>query len=108
MVTQHLVAFHFKDSASEQDKKHVAAEIYKLKDRCKLQSGETYVTITGGKNHSTEGFNKNLEHGYILTFPSKKERDYYNDHDQAHLDFKKVALEFVDDLLILDFDDDAF
>ncbi len=94
---RHFVAFAFKDSASpEQIDSVVKAFLGLRKTIPEVQS------IEAGPNNSPEHLNKGLTHAFLVTFASEKDRDTYLTHPE-HEKFKKFALPFVSDVLVIDF-----
>lgn len=63
MTVTHIVSFKFQDSISQEERKQVHKDFLQLKEDCKKEDGETYITnlIGGTKNTSTEGAGKDLD-----------------------------------------------
>lgn len=49
-------------------------------------------------------YNYLLQHTYVVTFKNQTDRAYYLDTDPAHQDFKKLVLEHVSKLTVMDFE----
>jgi len=94
---RHVVAFKFKQSATQEQIKQVEDAFRDLKRKIKeIQSYEW------GTNVSKENHNKGCTHGFILTFRSEADRDTYIDHP-AHKDFGKLVGPVLDDVFVIDF-----
>ena len=94
---RHVVAFKFKQSATNEQIKQVEDAFRDLKKKIKeIQDYEW------GTNVSKETHNKGCTHGFILTFKSETDRDTYIDHP-AHKDFGKLVGPVLDDVFVIDF-----
>jgi len=94
---RHVVAFKFKEGATQQQIKQVEDAFRDLKQKIKeIQDYEW------GTNVSKENRNKGCTHGFILTFKSEPDRDTYIDHP-AHKEFGKLAGLVLDDVFVIDF-----
>ena len=94
---RHVVAFKFKQSATNEQIKQVEDAFRDLKKKIKeIQDYEW------GTNVSKETRNKGCTHGFILTFKSETDRDTYIDHP-AHKDFGKLVGPVLDDVFVIDF-----
>ena len=94
---RHVVAFKFKQSATQEQIKQVEDAFRDLKKKIKeIQAYEW------GTNISKENHNKGCTHSFILTFKSESDRDTYIDHP-AHKDFGKLVGPVLDDVFVIDF-----
>ena len=94
---RHVVAFKFKDTATQDDIKKVETAFRDLKKKIKeIQSYEW------GINNSTEGHNKGCTHGFILTFNNEKDRDAYLIHPD-HKEFGKLVGPLLGEVFVIDF-----
>ena len=94
---RHVVAFKFKQSATQEQIQQVEDAFRDLKKKIKeIQSYEW------GTNVSKENRNKGCTHGFILTFKSDADRDTYIDHP-AHKEFGKLVGPVLDDVFVIDF-----
>jgi len=94
--SRHVVAFKFKQSATNEQIKQVEDAFRDLKKKIKeIQDYEW------GTNVSKETHNKGCTHGFILTFKSETDRDTYIDHP-AHKDFGKLVGPVLDDVFVID------
>jgi hypothetical protein len=94
---RHFVAFAFKDSASPEQIDSVVKAFLELR-----KTVPEVQSIEAGPNNSPEHLNKGLTHAFLVTFASEKDRDTYLTHPE-HEKFKKFALPFVSDALVIDF-----
>jgi len=101
---KHFVAFKYKPSVSKQEKESVINHFLALKKLAIRNSQQYIVSIETGKANSKEGADQGMEQGFIVTFKTESDRDYYvgkpfsNDFDPAHEEFKQ----FVGPLLATD------
>jgi hypothetical protein len=94
---RHVVAFKFKQTATNEQVKQVEDAFRDLKKKIKeIQSYEF------GTNVSKENRNKGCTHAFILTFKSEADRDTYIDHP-AHKEFGKLVGPVLDDVFVIDF-----
>ena len=94
---RHVVAFKFKDTATQDDIKKVETAFRDLKKKIKeIQSYEW------GTNNSPEKLNKGCTHGFILTFNNEKDRDAYLVHPD-HKEFGKLVGPLLGEVFVIDF-----
>jgi hypothetical protein len=103
-VVKHFVAFKYKPTVTSSEKVNVINRFLSLK-KLAIRNGQPYIiSIETGKANSKEGADQGMEQGFIVTFKSESDRDYYvgkpftSDFDPAHEDFKQ----FVGPLLSVD------
>jgi hypothetical protein len=94
---KHMVAFKFKDGASQADIDKLNAAFADLEKKI-----DVIRTFDTGTNNSPEGLNKGTTHGYLLTFDSEKDRDTYLNHP-THKEFGAMAGKVLADVFVLDF-----
>jgi hypothetical protein len=104
---QHIVLFKYKDSVTPQQRQEVIHRFLALKTLCR-RDGKPYIeSIVTGRQNSAEGAARGLEQGFIVTFASEGDRNYYvgtpvvtdaRYFDPAHAEFKR----FVGPLLAAD------
>ncbi|GAA5985941.1 hypothetical protein JCM10908_006342 [Rhodotorula pacifica] len=105
----HIVSLRYKPSTTSAEKHLVGSSFLALQDQCQHpQRGGPYLTVTGGRNNSPEGFAKGFEHAWILTFANEEDRAYYLEHDPAHLKFKELAGQHAEDIFVFDFQQGVF
>jgi hypothetical protein len=102
---EHIVLFKYKPEITESEKKLVIKKFLGLKNEC-LRNGKPYIaSIVTGQQSSYEKLDKGYEQGFIVSFNSEGDRNYYvgspyiNDpkyFDSQHEQFKK----FIDPLLL--------
>ncbi len=95
---KHIVLLKFKDGASEEQTAKFFDDFLDLSET--VPGIEDYVA---GANSSPETRNQGMTHGVIMTFADVAARDAYVAHSD-HERFKAMALEMVDNILILDFE----
>ena len=96
-VIKHFVAFRFKDSVTESQRVEVQNRFLALKTNAR-RNGKNYIlSIESGLANSPEGADQGMTQGYIVTFKSAEDRDYYvgkpffADFDPAHDAFKQLV-----------------
>jgi hypothetical protein len=94
---RHVVAFKFKDTASQDDIKKVETAFRELKTKIKQIQGYEW-----GMNNSPEKHNRGCTHGFILTFNSEKDRDDYLVHPD-HKEFGKLVGPLLAEVFVIDF-----
>ncbi|BGP57012.1 hypothetical protein JCM8202_004553 [Rhodotorula sphaerocarpa] len=106
----HIVSFRYHSSTSDAAKHLVGSSFLALQDQCRHpESGEPYLTVTGGRNDSPEGLAKGFEHAWVVTFVSEQDRAYYLDQDPAHQKFKELATaQGVEEAFVFDFTQGVF
>lgn len=110
---KHIVLFRFKSDVTAAQINEVAAEFANLQQRC-LRDGKTYIqSIEYGEQNSGENADQAFMLGFIVTFKSEGDRNYYvgeplvDDaayYDQAHHNFKKFVAPLLDHQGVLVFD----
>lgn len=113
---EHIVLFKYKPEVNSETKQLVAKNFLALKELA-VRNGKPYiVSIVTGSQSSLEGLGHGFEQGFIVTFNSEGDRNYYvgkpavkDDHyyDHAHNAFKSFVhpylLEGDDGVLVFDF-----
>lgn len=94
---RHVVAFKFKDSASEADIKKVVEAFKALKE-----SIPQIKAFEWGTNNSPEKHNKGTTHAFVLTFDSEKGRDEYLVHPE-HKKFGQSLGPVLADVFVIDY-----
>ncbi|KAF5685797.1 hypothetical protein FCIRC_3286 [Fusarium circinatum] len=89
MSITHTVLFQFKDNVDQKDITRTCDDFLQLKDLCiHPTSKKPYITsLQGGKDNSPEGMQNGITHGFVATFESAEDRDYYVKTDPAHQAF---------------------
>ena len=97
---QHIVLFKYQDSVTAQQRQEVTRRFLALKTLCQRE-GKPYIeSIVAGRQNSGEGAARGLEQGFIVTFASEGDRNYYvgtpvvsdaRYYDPAHAEFKRYV-----------------
>jgi hypothetical protein len=95
-LLRHFVAFCYKSSLNEQGRREVVDSFLALCTRCKRNGVEYIVSIETGRASSPEGVDQGLVDGFLVTFSSASDRDYYvgtnrDDFDPVHDEFKNFV-----------------
>ena len=88
----------------------VCENLLALKENCKSRgTGQPYIIkASGGRDHSPEGLQHGLTHGFVIEFVSKADRDYYVFDDPAHTAFKEYITDKVDGATVVDYENGKF
>lgn len=76
---KHNVFFRFKDGVPQETRDEVMIRFLKLKYLCvNPKTNQTYIeSLDGGYANSHEGADQNMTQGFVVTFSSVADRDYY-------------------------------
>ncbi|UOD51465.1 Dabb family protein [Orrella daihaiensis] len=89
-IIRHIVLFKFKDGIPESIKQSVAQRFLSMLNDAKRDGGAYIISIEYGSQISQEAFGLDFEQGYIVTFRSEGDRNYYVGEpfirDPAHYD----------------------
>ncbi|MEM1356771.1 MAG: Dabb family protein [Bacteroidota bacterium] len=96
-VLRHVVAFSFKDGVSEEEQAKAVQRFMDLKKEI-----PQILKFEGGKDMSVEGFNKDLNYCFVLTFADEAGRDAYLPHP-GHARVVKLNKPLMSDLLVIDY-----
>ncbi|WP_150309100.1 Dabb family protein [Planctomonas psychrotolerans] len=113
----HIVLFRLRDGSTAEDAAEVERRFRALSDS--RRSGEPYiVSIRSGVQNSGEGASRGFELGFVLTFASLGDRNFYvgepiisdrEHYDLEHAAFKEFAGPFIQPgnggVLVFDFQD---
>ena len=96
-MIRHIVLFRYNEAVSPEQKEEVIRRFLALRTLAK-RNGNTYIlSIESGSEISGEGLDQCLEQGFIVTFKSQGDRNYYvgqpvvtdpDFYDAAHQAFK--------------------
>ncbi|ART93403.1 stress responsive alpha/beta barrel protein [Zymomonas mobilis] len=110
---QHIVLFRFKKNVIEAERREVTKQFLELAKTSKRPDGQSViVSIETGSQNSGENAGMDMDQGYIVTFNSEGDRNYYvgrplvNDpafFDAAHEQFKSFAGTFLEKAIVFDF-----
>jgi hypothetical protein len=103
-VVRHIVLFRYKDTVTPAQRSEITRRFIAMQQAC-LRHGKPYiVSIEEGLQHSGEGADQDLQQGFVVTFRSQGDRNYYVGQpvitDPAHYEPVHQAFkEFVGPLL---------
>ncbi|HHV70737.1 Dabb family protein [Brucella intermedia] len=112
---QHIVLFRFKDGVTAAQIGEVKQRFLALKDQARRNGKPYIVRIDAGAQSSGEGVSRGFQQGFIVTFRSEGDRNYYvgspvvtnaRFYDPAHQRFKDFVgplLAEKDGVLVFDF-----
>ncbi|KAL4876917.1 hypothetical protein BJY04DRAFT_222593 [Aspergillus karnatakaensis] len=105
MTVTHMIVCRFKDGTSNEVIEEVCRDIVALKDTCiNPVTQKPYIkSFVGGKDHSPEGAQHGMTHGFVAQFESPEDRNYYVSQDSAHLALGVKIAPVVEKFLCLDF-----
>ncbi|MHC3939582.1 hypothetical protein ACI0FR_00880 [Paenochrobactrum sp. BZR 201-1] len=111
---KHIVLFRFKTDVTSAQIDQVTAEFKSLQQRCKRDHRPYIQSLTYGEQMNGEGASQGFTLGFIVTFKSEGDRNYYvgeplvrdpQFYDAAHHKFKKLVSPLLDaqGALVFDF-----
>ncbi|MFJ4261670.1 Dabb family protein [Paenarthrobacter nicotinovorans] len=112
-VIKHIVLFQFRETTSQAQRQEIEDRFHAL--RTSTRGGQTYIlSIESGPQNSPEGLHRGLEQGFIVTFGSEGDRNYYlgeplitdpDCFDRAYHEFKQFVGPHLqpDGVLVFDF-----
>jgi hypothetical protein len=103
-LVKHTVFFRLNSTATVEVQREVMKRFLALKDLCvNPNTGQPYIlSLVAGTANSPEGFDEKLTQGYIVTFSSISDRNYYvgqpffTPFDPQHDAFKKFLIPLLD------------
>ena len=114
--TEHIVLFKYKEDISEEQRQLIKKKFMALKSASKRNGVPYIASIIAGSQNSLEGLSKGYEQGFIVTFRSEGDRNYYvgtpvvsdpQYYDPLHHEFKSFVEPFLNDgsngVLVFDF-----
>ncbi|SPJ79148.1 uncharacterized protein FTOL_07539 [Fusarium torulosum] len=110
MTITHTVLFQFKEDVSNDAIKEICDHFISLKTQCvHPTSNKPYIqSLQGGKDNSPEGMQNGLTHGFVSTFNSAEDRDYYVKTDPAHQAFIAKVKDLLEKAVVVDFENGVF
>lgn len=113
-LIRHIVLFRYAPSVSQADRDEVKRRFLALKTEARRNGSPYIVSIETGGEISGEGADQGLEQGFIVTFRSQGDRNYYvgqpvvtdaAHYDPAHQAFKDFVGPLLDQngALVFDF-----
>ncbi|KAH9876042.1 hypothetical protein J1614_003920 [Plenodomus biglobosus] len=108
--TTHIVLMQFKENTSPFAVKEITSKFFGLKKACVHPSTRRpyIISVSGGKDISTENLQSGVSHAFVLQFHSNEDRDYYVNEDPAHQAFKLAAGAVVEKTIVVDYQDGVF
>lgn len=96
---RHIVAFKYKDSATEDQIKQLSSAFRELQNKI-----PGIISYEQGINNSPEDLNKGFTHVYVMTFKNAKARDEYLPHPE-HKKFGELLgeLDILEDAFVVDY-----
>lgn len=98
-LIKHIVLFQYREATTPAQRQEIEDRFHAL--RTSTRGGEEYIlSIESGPQNSPEGLHRDLEHGFIVTFSSEGDRNYYlgeplvmdpDFYDPAHHEFKQFV-----------------
>ena len=98
-LIKHIVLFQYRETTTPTQRQEIEDRFHALKKS--TRGGEEYIlSIESGPQNSPEGLHRDLEHGFIVTFRSQGDRNYYlgqplitdpDCYDRAHHEFKQFV-----------------
>lgn len=111
-LLRHIVLFGYRDATTREQRREIENRFHALAES--RRRGNRYiVSIESGPQNSPEGLHGGLEHGFIVTFRSEGDRNYYlgeplvtdpSCYDQVHHDFKQFVGQYFRPSGVLVFD----
>ena len=75
---KHIVTFKFKEGTTKEQIDEVRRRFMELQTKCLLPNGTQYIkSVVSGFQHSYEGAHRDQEIGFIVSFKSQGDRNYY-------------------------------
>lgn len=105
-TVKHIVLFRYKAETTEAERQEIALRFRRLAEEGRRNGRRYIVSIEAGVQNSPEGLAHGLEHGFIVTFNSEGDRNYYVGHpfiqdssryDPAHHRFKDYVGPYLHD-----------
>ncbi|KAJ5871663.1 uncharacterized protein N7529_004016 [Penicillium soppii] len=105
MAVTHIVLFKFKSAVPSDVISDLCAQVILLKDNCLNPStNKPYIkSFVGGQDHSPEGLQDGMTHGFVAVFETLQDRDYYVSTDPVHLALGKKLGEVLEKVQVIDF-----
>ena len=100
-ILRHIVLFRYNETVvDEVKKKDIIKKFLNLATDCRRNGNPYIISIETGSQNSAEGADQNLEQGFLVTFKSEGDRNFYvgkpivngtGFFDPAHDEFKKFV-----------------
>lgn len=112
-TVRHMVMFQFRPTATAAERQEVTRRFLELATHSRRPNGAPVVaSLEAGPQNSGENADLGLDYGYLVTFRSEGDRNYYVGRpivhtsgcfDPAHDAFKKFAAPFLANVVVFDF-----
>ncbi|ASC06812.1 hypothetical protein WSS15_19770 [Acetobacter pasteurianus] len=112
-TVRHMVMFQFRHTATTAERQEVTRRFLELATHSRRPNGAPVVaSLEAGPQNSGENADLGLDYGYLVTFRSEGDRNYYVGRpivhtsgcfDPAHDAFKKFAAPFLANVVVFDF-----
>lgn len=112
-TVQHMVMFQFRPSATVAERQEVTRRFLELATHSRRPNGAPVIAnLEAGPQNSGENADLGLDYGYLVTFRSEGDRNYYIGRpivhtsgyfDPTHDAFKKFAAPFLANVVVFDF-----
>lgn len=115
-LLKHIVLFKYKKNVTQAQRETVTSRFLSLRRSMRPGTDTPYIlSIVDGVQNSGEGVDGGFEQGFIVTFKSEGDRNYYvgkplvdteGDYDEAHDAFKQFVAPLLSDdngVLVFDF-----
>ncbi|ANA13904.1 Dabb family protein [Acetobacter oryzifermentans] len=112
-TVRHMVMFQFRTTATAAERQEVTRRFLELATHSRRPNGKPVVAnLESGPQNSGENADHGLDYGYLVTFRSEGDRNYYVGRpivhtsgcfDPAHDAFKKFAAPFLANVVVFDF-----
>ncbi|MEU6068849.1 MULTISPECIES: Dabb family protein [Streptomyces] len=109
---QHIVLFKFKPGTTSKEQAETMERFRSLMTQA-TRGGKPYIkSLDSGSQTSGEEAGRGMQQGYVLTFDSEGDRNYYvgkpvvtdpKFYDPAHESFKNFVRPFLDSAIVFDF-----
>jgi Stress responsive A/B Barrel Domain len=112
-LLRHIVLFQYAEATTPEQRQELEERFHAL-SKSKRQGKRYIASIESGVQNSPEGLHRDLERGFIVTFESEGDRNYYLGepfitnpacYDPAHHEFKRFAGQYLSlkGVLVFDF-----
>jgi hypothetical protein len=111
-AVKHVVLFRFKPGVSSEKQKEAMARFRALVTQATRDGKPYIVSLESGTQSSGEGAGLNMKQGFIVTFASEGDRNYYvgapvvtdpKFYDKVHQSFKEFVGPLLDGAVVFDF-----
>ena len=106
-LVRHIVLFRFRSTATPQQRAEATCRFLALQRECRRNGSPYILSIETGAQSSGEGIDGGFEQGFLVTFQSEGDRNYYvgtpvlTDADKEHYDHAHDAYKtWIGDLLL--------